>query len=90
MREAFLDGITHYLPRNGYHPPAKNPETLPAPFFSTMLVYVRSTSPNSTKLPHQHRLSYQRKRSIWLDHGLEGLSARNSEILLPRASELIF
>ena len=59
-------------------------------FLGTMLVYFRSTSPNSTKLPHQHHLSYQRKRSTWLDHGLEGLSARNSEIVLPRASELIF
>ena len=32
MKEAFLDGITHYLPRNGCHPPAKNPKISPTPF----------------------------------------------------------
>ena len=88
--KVFLDGITPYLPRNRYRQPAKNPKTSPAPFLSTMLVCSRATSRNTTKLPHQHHLSYQRERSIWLDHGLEGLSARNSEILLPRPSEPIF
>ena len=72
MREAFLDGIAHYLPRNGYQQPAKNLKISPTPFFSTILVYFRSISPNSTKLPHQYHLSYQRERSIWLDDGLEG------------------
>ena len=32
MREAFLDGITRYLPRNGYQQPAKNLKISPTPF----------------------------------------------------------
>ena len=88
--EALFGGIMPHIPRNRYHPPTKNLKAGRRQFLGTMLVYFRSTSPNSTKRPHQHHLSYQRKRSIWLDHGLESLSARNSEILLPRASELIF
>ena len=90
VTEVFHDGIVPHFPRNRYLKPAKNLRSRPLAILGTMLVYFRSTSPNSTKLPHQHHLSYQRKRSVWLDHGLEGLSARNSEILLPRASELIF
>ena len=90
MTEALLDGIAQELPRKRYNPPAKNLKMPPTPFSSTILDYFRSTSPNTTKPPHQHRLSYQSEHSIWLDYGLEGLFARNSEILLPRAFELIF
>ena len=90
MTEALLDGIPHDLPRNRYQQPAKNVKTSSAPFWDTMLDYSRATSQNITNLPRRHRLSYQSKRPIWLDYGLEGLFARNSEMLLPRAFELMF